>query len=409
MPIILADFQLDAIRRMHNGCILYGGVGSGKSRTSLGYYYKEYGGDLTSESYIRMVNPPDLYIITTAKKRDSRDWESEMVQFLISTEPEHSIYKHKVIVDSWNNVGKYKDVKDSFFIFDEQRVVSNGAWSKAFIKIAKSNKWILLSATPGDTWMDFMPVFVANGFYRNKTDFVTQHVVYRNTRNYPQIDRYLNTELLMYYRMKVIVVMHYKHEVKCEHTTIWCDYDKGLYSFALGRKNPWVVDSHGANVPIANASEYCLILRHIVNMDVSRSEAIMDIMKSHPRVIIFYNFNYELDILRDLFSANNIAYSEWNGQLHQDIPSGEEWAFLVQYGAGAEGWNCIRTDTIIFYSQHYSYKIMTQAAGRIDRQNTPWPKLYYYHLKSRSGIDCAIAKTLNEKQTFNASMFVKWK
>lgn len=412
MPNILSDYQIDAIRRMHNGCILCGDVGSGKSRTALAYFYKENGGDLSSlinadRSYARMRSPPmDLYIITTAKKRDANEWDEEMVPFLMASV--NTIYKHKVVVDSWNNIHKYQDVKGAFFILDEQRVVGYGKWTKSFLKLAKYNRWILLSATPGDSWMDYMPVFIANGFYRNKTDFTSRHVVYKRYSNFPQVDKYLDTDMLMYYRRKVIVVMYYKHITPSEHNTIYCDYDKGLYSFALGRKNPWVVDHHGANVPIANASEYCLILRKIVNMDVSRSEAIMDILKSHPRVIIFYNFNYELEILRDLFSANGIDYAEWNGQLHQEIPSGDEWAFLVQYNAGAEGWNCIRTDTMIFYSQHYSYKIMKQAAGRIDRRNTPWPKLYYYHLKSRSGIDCAISKTLNEKKDFNASAFVKW-
>lgn len=412
MPNILSDYQVDAIRRMHNGCILCGDVGSGKSRTALAYYYKENGGDIDSLTsseamYVRMRSPPqDLYIITTAKKRDSHEWNEEMVPFLMASS--NTIYHNKIVVDSWNNLHKYKDVKGAFFILDEQRVVGYGEWTKSFLVIAKSNKWILLSATPGDSWMDYMPVFIANGFYRNKTDFTSKHVIYKRFSKYPQVDRYLNTDILMWYRKQVVVVMYYKHITPSEHNTIYCDYDKGLYSFALGRKNPWVVDSHGANVPIANASEYCSILRKIVNMDVSRSEAIMDIIKSHPRVIIFYNFNYELEILRDLFTANGIIYSEWNGHLHQDIPKGDEWAFLVQYNAGAEGWNCVRTDTMIFYSQHYSYKIMKQAAGRIDRRNTPWPKLYYYHLKSRSGIDCAISKTLNEKKDFNASTFVKW-
>lgn len=411
MALILSDYQIDAIERMHNGCILCGDVGSGKSRTALAYYYKENGGDIYSQAEYYPMNDPcqDLYIITTAKKRDSGEWEEEMVPFLISPNPSHDLYyKHKVVVDSWNNIGKYVKVTDAFFIFDEQRVVGKGAWVKAFLKIVKANNWVLLSATPGDTWLDYGPVFVANGYYRNLTDFKAQHVVYKQYHNYPVIDRYVETQRLMRQRSQILVIMKYKHETPCEHTNIWCDYDRGLYSFALARKNPWQVDSHGSNVPITNATEYCLILRKICNMDVSRSEAVMDILKSHPRVIIFYNFNYELDILRDLLAANGVTYAEWNGQLHQDVPSGNEWAFLVQYSAGAEGWNCIRTDTMIFYSQHYSYKIMKQAAGRIDRRNTPWPKLYYYHLKSRSSIDVAISKTLTEKKDFNASMFVKW-
>jgi len=412
MAIVLSGYQVEAINRMHNGCILCGDVGSGKSRTALAYYYLQNGGRLPDETccYYKMNDGcQDLYIITTAKKRDSREWEEEMVPFHISTDSEDDIYVgHKVVVDSWNNLHKYVGVKGAFFIFDEQRVVGYGSWTQSFLKIAKVNNWILLSATPGDTWMDYMPVFIANGFYKNKTDFTYQHVVWKRVHNFYQVDRYVGIERLMRLRSRILVVMNYKHVTPSEHEMIFCEYDKAMYSIASGRKNPFEKDEFGHFIPIQNASEYCYLLRKVVNSDVSRIEAVLDILKDHPRVIIFYNFDYELELLRNTLYANGITYAEWNGHLHQDVPFGEEWVFLVQYNAGAEGWNCIRTDTMIFYSQHYSYKTMKQAAGRIDRRNTPWPKLYYYHLKSHSGIDCAISKTLNQKKTFNAGMFIKW-
>lgn len=137
----------------------------------------------------------------------------------------------------------------------------------------------------------------------------------------------------------------------------------------------------------------------------------MEIVEKHPRVIIFYNFDYELDILKGLFhgfESENFAVAEWNGHAHQPIPDTDSWVYFVQYTAGCEGWNCIRTDTIVFYSQNYSYKVMEQASGRIDRLNTPFTDLYYYHLKSGSGIDLAISKALKEKKNFNEGRFVKW-
>ena len=401
--ISLFDYQLDAVSRMRNGCILCGGVGSGKSRTSLAYYYKEQGGVLGTKNYVRMKNPKDLYIITTARKRDTLEWEGELSYFLLSTNPKVNGYKNKVIVDSWNNIQKYKNVTDSFFIFDEQRVVGSGVWVKSFLKIAKSNDWILLSATPGDTWQDYIPVFIANGFYRNRTEFCNEHIVYSRFSKFPKIDRYINTGRLIRLRDRILVDMDFKRETIAHHEDLIVQYDIPKYKETM--RNRW--DPYN-NEPITNASGLCYILRKIVNSDESRQIALMDILESRPKVIVFYNFDYELDILKGLHYGKDVQIAEWNGHSHQPIPTSKSWVYLVQYTAGCEGWNCIKTDTIVFYSQNYSYKVMAQAAGRIDRLNTPYTDLYYYHLKSRSGIDLAISKALKDKKKFNETRWVKW-
>ena len=401
--ISLFDYQLDAVSRMRNGCILCGGVGSGKSRTSLAYYYKEQGGVLGTKNYVRMKNPKDLYIITTARKRDTLEWEGELSYFLLSINPKVNGYKNRVIVDSWNNIQKYKNVTDSFFIFDEQRVVGSGVWVKSFLKITKSNDWILLSATPGDTWQDYIPVFIANGFYRNRTEFCNEHIIYSRFSKFPKIDRYINTGRLIRLRDRILVDMDFKRETVAHHEDIIVQYDISKYKETM--RNRW--DPYN-NEPIANASGLCYVLRKIVNSDESRQIALMDILESRPRVIVFYNFDYELDILMNLAYGKGVEVAQWNGHKHQPIPDSDKWVYLVQYNAGAEGWNCIKTDTIVFYSQNYSYKVMQQSAGRIDRLNTPYIDLYYYHLKSRSSIDLAISKALRDKKKFNETRWVKW-
>ena len=404
MAISLYDYQIDAIEQMKNGCILCGGVGSGKSRTSLAYYYKEQGGDIYSSSYVMMKRPKDLYIITTARKRDDKEWEGELVPFLMSTdEKKNSMHGNKVVIDSWNNIKKYADVKDSFFIFDEQRVVGSGSWVKSFLKIAKFNDWILLSATPGDTWQDYIPVFVANGFYKNRTEFNREHVVYSRYTKYPKVERYLNTGRLIRLRNRILVDMDFERQTISHHEDVYVRYNISKYKEAMRtRWDPY------KNEPMQQASNLCYVLRRIVNEDESRQKALLELYERHPRMIIFYNFDYELDILKGIHYGDNVDIAEWNGHAHQPIPDSDRWVYLVQYNAGAEGWNCIRTDTIVFYSQNYSYKIMQQSAGRIDRLNTPYSELYYYHLKTRSGIDLAISKALNNKKKFNESRWVKW-
>lgn len=356
-----------------------------------------------SDDYISMTEPKDLYIITTARKRDTCEWQGELAPFLLSTHPESNYYKNKVVVDSWNNIGKYKDVTDAFFIFDEQRVVGYGAWTEAFLKIAKANPWILLSATPGDTWQDYIPVFIANGFYRNKTDFIDQHVVYDWRAKYPKIDRYLNTGRLIRLRDRILVTMDFERQTVSHHEDVAVPYNISAYKALMrSRWNPW------EERPIETAGELCYSLRKIVNSDESRQTALLELVEDHPKVIVFYNFDYELDILKSLYYGEGFEITEWNGHKHQPIPDGDKWVYLVQYTAGCEGWNCITTDTIVFYSQNYSYKVMVQAAGRIDRLTTPYTDLYYYHLKSFSGIDLAISKALKEKKNFNEGKFVGW-
>jgi hypothetical protein len=408
MPIKLYDYQLEAVGRMKNGCILCGGVGSGKSLTALSYYYLQNGGGmggLTGDGYVPMNNlPKNLYIITTAHKRDTLEWEGELSPFLISTHPEACLYGgHKVVVDSWNNIAKYAGVAEAFFIFDEQRVVGSGAWVKSFLKIAKSNEWILLSATPGDTWQDYIPVFVANGFYKNRTEFSREHIVYSSFSKFPKIDRYLNIGRLVRLRDNMLVNMDYRRATVPHHEDVYARYDVSAYRDAA--RNRW--DPY-KNEPITNAGGLCYVWRKIVNSDESRQAALLGIFEKHPRAIIFYNFDYELEILKSLGYGESAEIAEWNGHKHQPIPESGSWAYLVQYTAGCEGWNCVKTDTVIFYSQNYSYKVMTQAAGRIDRLNTPYPDLYYYHLKSRSGIDLAIGRALSNKKSFNEGKYVKW-
>ena len=401
--INLYDFQLEAVKKMHNGCILCGDVGSGKSRTSLAYYCMQQnrsGNTIVYEKIRQTVE--DLYIITTARKRDTFEWDSELANFRMSTDPENDAFKHSVFIDSWNNIHKYKDVKGAFFIFDEQRVVGRGEWVKSFLKIAKANHWILLSATPGDKWEDYIPVFVANGFYKNRTQFYDEHVIWDPRVSFPKIRGYFNTNRLIRLRDLVLVQMDDQRTTIPHHEDVFVVYDISAYrELTRTRWNPWL------EKPIETASELCYAWRKVVNSDDSRQIAVLEILEDHPKAIIFYNFDYELEILRGIGYEEGTEIAEWNGHKHDELPTGSKWVYLVQYTAGCEGWNCVTTDTIIFFSQNYSYKVQHQAEGRINRLNTPYQDLYYYHLRSRSGIDLAIHRALMDKKTFNEGAFTK--
>lgn len=390
MSVQLYPHQRKAIEALRSGSILCGGVGTGKSITSIAYFFeKECGGTiLDNGGLLPMREPKELVIITTARKRDTKEWEAELSRFGLEAS-----------VDSWNNIGKYVKGHDgAFFIFDEQRVVGSGSWVKFFLKIAATHHWILLTATPGDSWMDYIPVFIANGFYRTRTEFLGRHAVYNRYCKYPKVDRWVECGRLERFRRQITVLMKYQKKTNSHYSSIQLPYDRNLYSrIAEDRWNPY----EGA--PIEQISEVCYLMRKAVNSDPSRMRAVRNLWCEHPRLIIFYNFDYELEMLRGLDS--NVR--EWNGHKHDPLPSGDKWVYLVQYNSGAEGWNCITTDTILFFSQSYSHKAMVQAAGRIDRLNTPYTDLYYYTLLSDAPIDRAISRCLKNKEDFNEKLFIQ--
>lgn len=399
----LYDYQLEAVKNMRNGCILNGGVGSGKSRTGLYYYFSEQGGSYIPE-FVPAKNPRDLYIITTAMKRDSKEWIGELANFSMSPNPECNYYNNKIVIDSWNNIKKYADVVGAFFIFDEDRITGKGAWVKTFLDIARKNKWIVLSATPGDNWEQYIPIFVANGFYKNRSEFCREHIVYsRYCTKFPKIERFIGTGTLIRHRNEILVDMDFNRPTEHHHIDVNCEYDIPKYKEVM--KTRW--DPY-KDEPITQASSLCYALRRIVNEDESRQTALLDIVADNERTIVFYSYDYELDILRNLGYMNDgdaVEVAEWNGHKHQPIPNKKKWVYLVQYASGCEGWNCIATNTMVFYSQQYSYKVLNQACGRIDRLNTKYVDLYYYHLKSTAPIDLAINKAISEKKTFNENKY----
>lgn len=402
----LYDYQESAMNRLKNGSILYGEVGSGKSRTALAYYYtKVLNGELQINGKGKNVSPlkrVPLYIITTARKREDLSWEDECKTFRLSINLVNSIDMIPVVIDSWNCITKYVDVKDSFFIFDEQRVVGSGVWVNSFLKIVKNNKWILLSATPGDTWTDYIPVFIANGFYKNKTEFIREHVIYNRFAKYPKVDRYVNTGRLLKERNQILVPMHYKKETILHNNKIIVPYDETLYQDV--RASKWNIYQ---NKPCKNASEMQSVLKRTINENHERTAVIFDLIKKYDRIIVFYNYNYELKMLRDLAESIEIDYAEWNGHKHELVPETARWLYLVQYTAGAEAWNCTTTNVMVFFSLSNSYRATKQASGRIDRVNTPYSDLYYYYISTNAPIDKQIGKSLHRKKDFNAVKFFK--
>lgn len=377
----LRPHQLEALSKLKNGSILAGGVGSGKSMVSAAYYAQTH-------------SDRDVYVITTAKKRDSLDWQREFARFAIGMDEGETV-GGLLTIDSWNNIHKFENIKGAFFIFDEQRLVGSGGWVKSFLRIAKANQWILLSATPGDTWLDYIPVFIANGFYKNRTEFKAKHVIYKSYTKFPAVDRYVDVGKLVRHRNEILVRMPYERHTTRHTIMLDVGFDEGLMKRAMkDRWNPF------EDRPIRMSAELFSVMRKIVSTHPSRLEALYQIMEKHPRLIVFYNFNYELEILR---GVEGIEIAEWNGQKHQDVPTSDRWLYLVQYTAGAEGWECIETNATFFWSQDYSYKRTEQAYGRIDRMNTPYGNLFYYLPMTKSYIDRAVRRAYKEKRDFNES------
>lgn len=382
--------QREAVSRLKSGSILVGGTGSGKSRTALVYFFSKVCGGKIIDRFEPVKKHIPLYIITTAAKRDKKEWNEEIKDFPI----------FEYTIDSWNNIKKYVDVKNAFFIFDEQRVVGSGAWSKSFIKISKENEWILLSATPGDTWMDYIPVFIANGFYKNRTTFLKRHVVFSRYTKFPKPEKYLEEDLLRKIKDQILINMDVKRRTIPHRINVICDYDKEAYKIITKNRWDFINDK-----PIENASQYVQLQRRVVNFNDNKIEKLKEVIKLHNKIIVFYNFDYERDKILELIKDMKISYGELNGHRHTEIPETNKWVYIVQYNSGSEGWNCIKTNTMVFFSLSYSYRMTHQAAGRIDRRNTPYSDLYYYYFYTKSSIDNSILKCLETKKNFNEKKY----
>lgn len=406
MTVVYRPEQIQAVRQLQNGSILAGGVGSGKTLTSLAWYltsvcnaasFKE-GGSLIKK---KVKGSPTLYVITTAKKRDSLEWEEEAARLGLSTDPACSFTGSSIVVDSWNNIGKYSDREHAVFFFDEQRASGSGRWVKEFLKITRKNTWLLLSATPGDVWMDYLPVFMAHGFFRTRTEFMEDHVIFDRFAKYPKVKRYIGEAKLQRLRRSILVEMPVERHTTRERETVYCDYDRDLYKWVVkNRMDPWTEE------PLRDAGGVCRILRKVVSDNDWRSEQAKRILSSNERVIVFYNYNYELDRILAVAESLGLPTAQWNGHRHDAIPAEPRWVYICQYTSAAEGWNCTSTDTVLFWSLNYSWRVTEQCEGRIDRLNTPYSRLKYYFLESHSSIDEAVRRSLSSKKVFNERAFV---
>lgn len=406
MTVTYRPEQIQAVRQLQNGSILAGGVGSGKTLTSLAWYLTSVcnaasfkkGGSLAKK---KVKGSPTLYVITTAKKRDSLEWEEEAARLGLSTDPACSFTGSSIVVDSWNNIGKYSDREHAVFFFDEQRASGSGRWVKEFLKITKKNTWLLLSATPGDVWMDYLPVFMAHGFFRTRTEFMEDHVIFDRFAKYPKVKRYIGEAKLQRLRRSILVEMPVERHTTRERETVYCDYDRDLYKWVMkNRMDPWTEE------PLRDAGGVCRILRKVVSDNDWRSEQAKRILSSNERVIVFYNYNYELDRILAVAESLRVPTAQWNGHRHDAIPGGDRWIYICQYTSAAEGWNCTSTDTVLFWSLNYSWRVTEQCEGRIDRLNTPYSRLRYYFLESDSSIDKAVRRSLSSKRVFNERAFV---
>ena len=406
MTVVYRPEQIQAVRQLQNGSILAGGVGSGKTLTSLAWYLTsvcnaasfEKGGSLAKK---KVKGSPKLYVITTAKKRDSLEWEEEAARLGLSTDPTCSFTGSSIVVDSWNNIGKYSDREHAVFFFDEQRASGSGRWVKEFLKITRKNTWLLLSATPGDVWMDYLPVFMAHGFFRTRTEFMEDHVIFDRFAKYPKVKRYIGEAKLQRLRRSILVEMPVERHTTRERESVYCDYDRDLYKWVVkNRMDPWTEE------PLRDAGGVCRILRKVVSDNDWRSEQAKRILSSNERVIVFYNYNYELDRILAVAESLGLPTAQWNGHRHDAIPAEPRWVYICQYTSAAEGWNCTSTDTVLFWSLNYSWRVTEQCEGRIDRLNTPYSRLKYYFLESHSSIDEAVRRSLSSKKVFNERAFV---
>ena len=319
---------------------------------------------------------------------------------------------------------------DTYIIVDESHKIKNPSSKvgKFMRKLgAKTDYKTILTGTPqSNGYIDYYNQFHFLGYLdMNQTNFkkryaITQMMQYGAGPIFQEIIGYRNTEELdemihnhsVFYDRKLD-----DEELPDEIPVYFPSYPKyrkisndKVYEFKDGTLE--IYDTLGAGVMLQRqlASGYISKGGNTEVLDKSKLDWMRDFLEGYDeRVVVFYNYNAELEQLKQLLERLDRPYSEYNGH-RKDLRAfqeSSEGVVLANYGSASTGINdFVIASTMVMYSLTTSYIDFEQAKKRIDRIGQTKKPLFYF-LIMKGTIDARVYHSLQEGKDFDERMYAE--
>lgn len=289
--------------------------------------------------------------------------------------------------------------EDTFIIIDESHKVANTSSkvTKYVMKLSKKAKYTYLcTATPisNGKYEQYYPQLKMLGVYNGtKKEYYNMFVDERMTRmggsQFMQITGYRNIDLLE--NMVNQCSVNYKRD-KPYLPEDYVYKTKKPAMFNKLKKNRMYKTDNGEVIELDNSSKLFNALRCVshgfllgINKQVSKEpfERLQAILETHnnERVVIFYNYNIELEMLKQLLSKLKRPTSEYNGARKdlKEFKGKYNGVVLAHYKSASTGINdFVISNVMVFNSLPLSSIELTQSKGRIDRQGQGKKPMYYF-------------------------------
>lgn len=313
-------------------------------------------------------------------------------------------------------------LKDFTLMLDESSLIQNenSKRSKFILKKLQPKNVILLSGTPtGGKYERLWSQLHLLGWNIKKKTFYNQYVDYHYEDNegFPLmiIDGYKNEE-----RLKRKMRQHGCHFLKTDevfdlpeqiHQTIGVQTTK---DYRIFRKdcivNTLVGDDYSEYIELIGDTTLTKMLyeRQLCGQyNPAKLEAFRDLVEStNDRLIVFYNFNDELEKLSRIAWENHRPVAVVNGKQKDLLPyeNAPDSITFIQYQAGAMGLNLQKANKIVYFTPPLSSELFEQSKKRIHRIGQE-KTCFYYYLTCKGSIEEKIYRTLAMRRDYTDKLF----
>lgn len=410
----LYKFQQDIVNQLHNKyrCAVFSGCGTGKT-IICGELLKYHTGK--------------ILLVCQASKVD--DWIEHFTTYYPSVKlfnlrkaqqlEQFNAYQSRCIgVVNYDLIYRREINRFNTLVLDESSEIKydNTKKSRTILKmVSPKTSVILLSGTPcGGHYENLYTQAKLLGLGMTKTEYWNRYVNWYEIpipgRPYSikKVVGYKNVDDLINRLSKCGAVFVKSEDVLDlpEQTFTVKTVDKPIALKRFERDGSVVV--YGKEYVAANVLVELTASRQLCNSK-DKQQAFIDLINSiNDRVVVFYNFDSELDTLKTLVKDRPIAEVNGHTNTEQIYHDNDNCVLFVQYQAGARGLNLQDGNKIIYYSLTLSSDLFEQSKKRIHRIGTKYP-CFYWILQTKDSVEESIYKSLNRQEDYNEELFKAYK